>query len=240
MADIFRFKQFSISQKRSAMKVGTDGVLLGAWTDLSHRPESILDVGAGTGLIALMLAQRSVAPVIDAVEIDADAYEEAVENFENSPWGDRLFCYHADFRTFYREIEEVYDLIISNPPYFEEPSSQEMMITQGRRRARFTSALSFQALFEGVGKLLAPNGKWALIAPRSAENSILQKGTEHHLYLQRRLRVRGRESTPVKRSLLLFGWEKESFREAELILEITRHRYTQEYQALTKDFYLDV
>ena len=120
MSKPFRFKQFTIHQDKTAMKVGTDGVLLGAWTSVESNPFSILDIGAGTGLIALQLAQRSHAEVIDALEIDDNAYEQAVENFENSPWSDRLFCYHAGLDEFVDEIEDKYDLIVSNPPFYTE------------------------------------------------------------------------------------------------------------------------
>jgi len=100
------------------MKIGTDAVLLGAWVPLTHTELKVLDIGAGTGVLSLQIAQRSIADTIDAVEIDPDAFEECVTNFENSPWGDRLFCYHAGFVEFYSEMEETYDLIISNPPFF--------------------------------------------------------------------------------------------------------------------------
>ncbi len=114
----FHFKQFTIQQDKTAMKVGTDGVLLGAWVKIETEVCSILDVGSGTGLIALMLAQRSNAEVIDAVELNADAYIQTVENFEASDWGDRLFCYHASLQEFADEIDDKYDLIISNPPFY--------------------------------------------------------------------------------------------------------------------------
>ena len=116
----FKFKQFKVSQNKCAMKIGTDGVLLGAWSSIENNPFSILDIGAGTGIISLMLAQRCNAELIDAIEIDDSAYEECVENFEQSPWGDRLFCYHASLEEFVNEIEDKYDLIISNPPFYSE------------------------------------------------------------------------------------------------------------------------
>ena len=103
---IFKFKAFEVAQDRCAMKIGTDGVLLGAWAPLAHLPESILDIGTGTGVIALMLAQRSEAMTIDALELDDHAYEQAMENFETSPWGDRLFCYHAHLYEFAAEMDE--------------------------------------------------------------------------------------------------------------------------------------
>ena len=106
----FRFKQFTIGQDRCAMKIGTDGVLLGAWTSVNSQPFSVLDIGAGTGILSLMMAQRSSAQQIEAIEIDTDAYEQCVENFENSPWSDRLFCYHASLLEFHEEIEDKFDL----------------------------------------------------------------------------------------------------------------------------------
>lgn len=124
---VFKFKEFSIQQSRSAMKISTDGILLGAWTPIYHNPVNILDIGAGTGLISLMLAQRSNAEAIDAIEIDDDAYEECVENFERSPWSDRLFCYHASFLEFVAEIDDQFDLIVSNPPFFANAVNQEML-----------------------------------------------------------------------------------------------------------------
>ncbi|HSI71021.1 MAG TPA: methyltransferase, partial [Gillisia sp.] len=134
------------------MKIGTDGVLLGAWTRVDDSVASILDIGAGTGVIALMLAQRSYADLIDALEIDEDAYEQAVDNFENSPWGDRLFCYHAAFDEFVEEMqEEKYDLIVSNPPFF---NSEAVSAATNRETARFQEALPFEELLAGVAQLL--------------------------------------------------------------------------------------
>ena len=124
----FQFKQFKVNQDRCAMKVGTDGVLLGAWVDINTNTKSILDIGTGTGIIALMAAQRSNVQTIDALEIDDEAYEQAVDNFENSDWGDRLFCYHASFQEFVSEIDEQYDLLISNPPFcllYTSPSPRD-------------------------------------------------------------------------------------------------------------------
>ena len=125
MSKPFRFKQFSVAQDHCAMKIGTDAVLLGAWTNLDSQPNSILDIGAGTGILALMMAQRSGAELIDAIEIDDAAYEQCVGNFEASDWGDRLFCYHASLDEFTEEIEDQYDLIISNPPFYTDTFKTE-------------------------------------------------------------------------------------------------------------------
>ena len=108
----FKFKDFSVNQDKCAMKIGTDSVLLGAWTSIKNNPFSVLDIGSGTGVLSLMIAQRSTSETIEALEIDTDAYEQCSENFENSPWADRLFCYHASLLEFVEETEDEYDLII--------------------------------------------------------------------------------------------------------------------------------
>lgn len=217
------------------MKVGTDGVLLGAWTSLSHRPGTILDIGAGTGLIALMLAQRSGAETIDAVEAEGAAFEECVENFEASPWGDRLFCYHAGFADFAGEIEDNYDLIVSNPPYFE---SQAGGADPARDRARQLASLPFDVLLDGVGKLLAPAGRFSAILPFAAEVAFLNEAGSAGLYPSRITRVKGNPKAPVKRSLLEFSREAGPCEQNTLTIERARHQYTPEYTALTRDFYL--
>ena len=157
---MFQFKQFTIEQDKCAMKIGTDGVLLGAWTSIETEPFAILDIGAGTGILSLMLAQRCYAGIIDAIEIDDDAYEQCVENFEASPWADRLFCYHASLEEFADEIEDKYDLILSNPPFFSEDYKTE---SEQRDLARFSDAMPFEHLIESVSKLLSEDGVFALL-----------------------------------------------------------------------------
>ena len=175
----FTFKQFSVQQDKTAMKVGTDGVLLGAWTPIHHNPFSILDVGSGTGIIALMLAQRTHAQQIDALEIDEDAYEQAVENFENSPWGDRLFCFHAGLDEFIEEPEDEYDLIVSNPPFYAEDYKTE---NEQRDLARFQDAMPFEELVEAADLLLSENGVFALIIPFKEEENFIALAKESELY----------------------------------------------------------
>ena len=234
---LFQFKQFSMAQDRCAMKIGTDGVLLGAWASLEHQPDSILDIGTGTGLIALMLAQRSPAPLIDALEIDDDAYEQAVENFENSDWGDRLFCYHAAFDEFVEEMqdEEKYDLIVSNPPFYAEDFTSEN--TQ-RNQARFAEALPFQELLAGTSKLLSKEGIFSCIIPYREEENFLQLAENSCLFPRKITRVRGNTKSELKRSLINLGFSKEEPSYDELILEISRHNYTEEYKQLVSEFYL--
>ncbi|MFC3335233.1 tRNA1(Val) (adenine(37)-N6)-methyltransferase [Flavobacterium palustre] len=233
---MFQFKQFSIHQDRCAMKVGTDGVLLGSWTPINHNPFSILDIGAGTGIIALMLAQRSHAEQIDALEIDEDAYEQAVENFENSPWGDRLFCFHAGLDEFVEEPEDEYDLIVSNPPFYAEDYKSN---SEQRDLARFQDAMPFEELIEAAALLLSENGIFSVIIPHKEEENFLALANEFELYPIKITRVKGTPTSEIKRSLLAFTRNEVSTIEIdELVIETARHQYTAEYIELTKDFYL--
>lgn len=219
------------------MKIGTDGVLLGAWTSIEHQPFSILDIGTGTGVLALMLAQRSSAELIDALEIDENAYEQAVENFENSDWGDRLFCYHAAFDEFVEEMqdEEKYDLIVSNPPFYSADYSSG---DAKRDQARFAEALPFEELLEGISLLLSKSGKFSVIIPASEEEEFLEIALQFNLYPQRITRVKGTPDSPAKRSLLELSFLDTQPLEDELVIETDRHQYTLEYIELVKDFYL--
>ncbi|MEO5787771.1 MAG: tRNA1(Val) (adenine(37)-N6)-methyltransferase [Gelidibacter sp.] len=231
----FKFKQFAVNQDRCAMKIGTDSVLLGAWTDVDAHPYSILDIGAGTGVLALMLAQRSGAELIDAIEIDDDAYEQCVDNFETSPWGDRLFCYHAALDEFVDEIDDKYDLIISNPPFYIDTYKSN---SKQRDLARFTDAMPFRQLIESVSKLLSENGRFSVIVPISEEKEIIVLASKEHLFPNRILRVKGAPHTEIKRSLIEFSFQETSIIPKELIIETARHQYTDDYIELTKDFYL--
>lgn len=218
------------------MKVGTDGVLLGAWTPIEHNPYSILDIGAGTGLIALMLAQRSFAEQIDALEIDEEAYEQATDNFENSPWNDRLFCFHAGLDEFVEEPEDEYDLIVSNPPFYSEDYKTD---NEQRDLARFTDALPFEDLIEAADLLLSEKGIFAVIIPFKEEEKFINLAEECELYPTKITRVKGTPTTEIKRSLLAFSRTKlANFLIDELVIETARHQYTPEYIELTKEFYL--
>lgn len=235
---VFQFKQFSIQQDKCAMKVGTDGVLLGAWAPVDNNPESILDIGAGTGVIALMLAQRSNAEQIDAIEIDDEAYEQCVDNFENSPWGDRLFCYHAGLDEFTDEIEdEEYDLIVSNPPFYTDEYTSG---NEQRDTARFEAAMPFEELAEAASLLLnSDKGVFCIILPNKEETAFIEIANTYELYPFKITRVKGTPQTEIKRTLLAF--KKEVTQNPvidELTIETARHIYTPEYIALTKDFYL--
>jgi tRNA1Val (adenine37-N6)-methyltransferase len=231
----FKFKQFTIYQDKCAMKIGTDGVLLGAWTSIEHNPNSILDIGTGTGVIALQLAQRSEAGLIDALEIDENAYEQAVENFESSPWNDRLFCYHISLNEFTNEVDDKYDLITSNPPFYNDDFESK---SKARNTARFTSALSFESLLVSVSKLLSESGIFSVIIPFKEEIDFIALAKKYDLFVSKICRIKGSQTSAIKRSLLEFSFQKREQEINLLIIENQRHHYTAEYQDLVKDFYL--
>lgn len=234
MSKPFQFKEFTIEQDQCAMKIGTDGVLLGAWATVKNE-FSILDLGTGTGVISLMLAQRSNAEVIEAVEIDAPAFEQAMSNFENSDWSDRLFCYHASLQEFVEEIDDKYELIISNPPFYTDANPSE---NKERSTARFEDAMPFTHLTNAVSKLLDPNGIFAVIIPFKEEVKFIGLAKENNLFLNRVCRVKGTETSPIKRSLLEFSFTETTIAEENLTIEIERHVYTDDYKKLVQDFYL--
>ncbi|CAM1373403.1 tRNA1(Val) (adenine(37)-N6)-methyltransferase [Tenacibaculum xiamenense] len=234
----FTFKEFTVHQDKTAMKIGTDAVLLGAWCDLKNYPDTILDIGSGTGIISLMLAQRCNASTIEAIEIDEMAYEQSVENFERSDWGDRLFCYHGDFNELIEEIqeeEETYDLIITNPPFYTDHYKSE---DESRNKARFSESLPFNNLIEGTSKILSDNGIFAVIIPFKEEQHFVSLANKHNLILKRVCHVKGNANSDIKRSLLEFSFQDTTPVKEELIIEKERHQYTDAYINLTKDFYL--
>ena len=233
---MFQFKQFNINQERCAMKIGTDAVLLGAWCPINNNPFSILDIGAGTGILSLMLAQRSNAQQIDAIEIEENAYEQCVENFEASHWGDRLFCYHASLNDFINEPEDQYDIIISNPPFYSEDYKTD---NSQRDLARFQDALPFEELVKATTLLLSENGIFTVIIPFKEENRLLNLCAQAELFPIKMTRVKGTPTGPIIRSLIAFKrYELPVLSANELVIESSRHVYTEAYTKLTRDFYL--
>ena len=218
------------------MKVGTDGVLLGAWCSLESLPKTILDIGTGTGIISLMLAQRSSAITIDGVEVDPSAYMQTVDNFENSDWSDRLYCYNTSFQKFVDDTnKETYDLIVSNPPFYTEDYITK---NSSRNKARFTSSLTFKELIGGISKILSKSGFFSTIIPFKEETTFICLAEQHSLHLNKICRVQGNNNSDIKRSLMTFSFNKVKISETNLIIENSRHKYTKEYEELTNNFYL--
>ena len=228
----FTFKQFTIHHDRCAMKVGTDGVLLGAWTNVDSSSR-ILDIGTGTGLIALMLAQRNPEAFITAIDIDTEAVEQAHENILCSPWKNRVEVVRQDICTY--TPDTLFDTIVSNPPYFIDslkcPNNQ-------RNTARHTDTLDAEHLLSKVAELLIPNGRFSLILPADQINDLIRLATKHNLYPSRHTAVITRPGLAPKRTLIEFRKKKETLQTDELVIELERHVYSADYIALTKDFYL--
>lgn len=232
---LFRFKQFQIDQSKSAMKIGTDGVLLGAWTSVNSKPKTILDIGSGTGLIALMLAQRTASSIIKAIEIEEDAAAEAAANFKDSPWSDRLELIHANILNYTQKSIETFDLIVSNPPFFTAPFKAS---EDSRSTARDNNYLPYEDLFSCVDQLLNVTGSFSMVCPFEYRNKLFKLGLEQNLHIVQELQVKGTSTSSFKRILMRFEKTKSSLLTEELILEESRHQRTSEHQQLVKDFYL--
>ncbi|WP_313376202.1 methyltransferase [Chishuiella sp.] len=229
----FKFKQFDIFQDKTAMKVGTDGVLLGSWTSI-YNGKRILDIGTGTGLVALMLAQRFSEVEIDAIEIDKSAYLQASENFENSIFKERLNIYNTPIQD-YNSIKK-YDLVVSNPPFF---NVNDLVDFDTRKQARQQTTLTFAELLNKTACLLSENGFASFIIPYDQREIFVDIALKNSLHLSKILYIRGNQNSLLKRVLLEFSFiTKEKIEESELIIEIDRHQYTDDYINLTKDFYL--
>ena len=238
----FQFKQFYLRHDRCAMKVGTDGVLLGAWTPVpiadGTQVVRILDVGTGCGLIARMLMQRCPEAEVEGIDINEAAVEQACENgvrafqarlqewkMENGKWTNDKW-----------QNGKLYDLVVSNPPYFRNSLKNP---DAGRQLARHTDSLSYEELFLHSRRLLAPNGQLALILPAETEAEVIELATQHSLYCTRMTRVYGRAGKAAKRILLLFGPEKTNVPETDtLVLESADGGRSPQYSALAQEFYL--
>ena len=226
----FRFRQFEVFHDRCAMKVGTDGVLLGAWVQPGNA-RRILDVGAGSGLVALILAQHSMAEVV-GVEFDAAAAKQAAENVRNAPWPERIHIVHADFRTY---TEESFDLIVSNPPYFQKALQAPAAM---RNQARHDVTLSYQELIVKAEALLSAEGRFAVVLPIDAAHEFEDLCWESRLYLSRCCEVATIEGQAPKRILLEFSRLRCETERTTLALAVKGNARTDAYSALTSDLYL--
>ncbi len=230
----FTFKQFHINHSRCAMKVGTDGTLIGAWASIP--PEGrILDIGTGTGLIAIMAAQRSSTAQISAIDIDEDCIVQARENVAASPWAERIEVVHSALQEF--APAHKFDCIISNPPYFID---SQLSPDAARSTARHTASLPFDKLVEGVKRLLAEDGHFSLILPPT-EMERFRSAARGVLFTVRECQVWSTPTSGVKRIIAeLQATPPEELPTSEKIIieESGRHQYSDEYKTLTQDFYL--
>jgi len=227
----FQFKQFCVNHNRCAMKVGTDGVLIGAWSEIRNA-KSILDVGAGSGLVSLMLAQRS-DDHITGIELDDSAANQAIENVSASPWSHRISIICGDFLHYHTDLR--FDLIVSNPPFFE----QSLLPPDAKRTsARHTETLSYETLLQKSVELLALSGRISLIVPADKEFYITNLAKKIDLHPTRICYVLPTPDTLPKRLLIEFSLEERPVQTSQLIIETSRHHYSEEYIALTKHFYL--
>jgi tRNA1Val (adenine37-N6)-methyltransferase len=229
--DYFAFKQFTIYQDKTAMKVSTDSVLLGAWAE-PQEASTILDIGTGTGLLALMMAQKSDS-VITAIELNEDAFEQAMGNFERSNWKDRITVFHENIFDF--KDEEKFDFIICNPPYFTNSlKSQE----EGRTVARHNDGIPFDKLLKKISELLSEEGKFCIIIPAEAEREFSPQAYFNNLLPQRICRVKSKPGQSDKRVMMELGFHKRFHSVEEITIHDIDGNYTEYYRELTQDFYL--
>lgn len=229
----FHFKQFSIHHDLCAMKVGTDSVLLGAWANC-EKACTILDVGTGSGILALMAAQRNPSAQITAIEIDPSAVEQARINISQSPWANRIEIQQADVRNW--QSDAMFDCILCNPPFY---SNGLLSPTAQRNQARQTACLSFADLIQACAPRLTENGTFHVIIPAESCDEFSQLCWENNLHALRKVWVHTKENKPSKRVLLSFSRAQCSYPMGEkLILKDCNNEATEEYQKLTGDFYL--
>jgi len=212
------------------MKVGTDAVLLGCWGSC-EKASNILDIGCGTGLITLMLAQRNLSSNVTGIEIDKIASQEAQLNISNSDWEERIEIKHTSLQQFTPKLK--FDLIVSNPPFFPQNKSQ-----QSRDIARHTNTLSFEDLIDNAAKMLEEKGIFSVIIPKNSEEYFCKIAAIHKLYCNRVCNVKGNEASQVKRVIMEFSFIKTVVLTEYLTIERSRHNYMDKYIQLCKDFYL--
>lgn len=231
----FRFKQFTVWHDQCAMKVGTDGVLLGAWANADNS-STLLDIGTGSGLIALMLAQRYPQMHIQCIDIDKAATIQAADNFSKSDWSTRLQAIHISLEQFASACTMPFDVIVSNPPYFQQSLHSP---DEQRTTARHTTQLTYDSLLHHSRQLLSEDGSLHLILPVAEAESLLENLPKHKLFCHRKTYVHPTPEAPPKRLLITLKKKSGDIQQNSLVIESgIRHHYTQEYIQLTRDFYL--
>ena len=237
-SSIFKFKAFAIEQEEVAMKIGTDGVLLGAWAEIPERAKNILDIGTGTGLLSLQAAQRTLGSAqILGLDIDRSAVKTATANFKNSSWSSCLKAKEWDITVESKTLSaENFDCILCNPPFFD---GGPVGPKKERNMARLASYMSWPVLFNRIASLLSDKGVANLILPFESFEKARKLAQDNSLFLKRYRLVKGHKDAPVKRVLIGLSREKsEVIKEEELIIEVARHQYTKAYYNLVQPFYL--
>ncbi len=230
----FQFKEFKINQDKTAMKVGVDGVLLGA---VSHfnQSHSILDVGTGTGLLSFMAVQRTNA-FITALEIDKNAFMQCRENIKLNHFENRITVLNTSFQEFSKSSKQKFDFIISNPPFFENSAKSEY---QSKNTARHSKMLPKFDLVNGVSQLLNPDGKFSVILPYEFEESFEKLCNDFNLFSDYKLIIYPKENKKPNRIILEFSFKKYAVKTEKIVIrENDTNQYTKTYKELTKDFYL--
>ena len=230
----FQFKQFTVYHDKCAMKVGTDGALLGAWAPVAGAA-NLLDIGTGSGLIALMLAQRCPDARITGVDIDGPATEQARENVAASPWKDRIRIVRQDVREWAEREGEKYDALVANPPYFVEKVACP---DAARHAARHTDGLSFDELLKAAVALMAETGTFSVVLPSTAVPEFIAAASRHRLYLCHQTWVHTKPTKPAKRALMTFVRRPAATRIDQLSLEVETGVFSPEFVALLQPFYL--
>ncbi len=228
---MFQFKQFTIHQDQCAMKVSTDACILGAWVDVAQA-ENILDIGSGTGLLSLMMAQRTNAR-IDAVELDLPAFEQAQGNIAESKWSDRIGVFHGKVQDFSPDTK--YDYIVSNPPFYQNHLKSEKV---QKNQAHHTETLSFEELLDSVLRLRTTSGKFAVLLPAYEAKVLESLAINKGLLPQKKLTVRHREGAKILRVIVEYGSEPEILENTELLIKDAQEQYTGQFSALLKEYYL--
>jgi tRNA1Val (adenine37-N6)-methyltransferase len=232
--DYFSFRQFTVRQDKAAFKVGTDGVLLGACADISGA-ESILDIGTGTGLVAIMAAQRSDASIV-AIEPDNDSFEQAFQNVVSCKWADRIRVLRSDLATFSEEYEQKFDSILTNPPYFRDSLRNP---DEKKSSARHAFSLSSDDILKGSSKMLTTEGNLQLILPYEEGTLFIAQASGYGFFCNRIIKVKPNPTGKVIRLIMKFERSKKPVHEKFLTIETgVRRHYTEEYRELTKEFYL--
>ena len=228
----FKFKQFSIEQNNAAMKIGTDGILLGAWTNV-NKAKQILDIGCGTGVIGIMQAQKNCEAIIDLVEIDKSACIDANINISNCPWHNRINIFEGALEKY--NTKKRYDVIISNPPFFNNSLKAE---NSSRTLARHSISLNYKQIILFSNKNLNNNGNLSLILPHNQADECISFSNKNNLFLSRICNVKAKETKDAHRILLEFSKKEKNLIKDTIIIETQlRHNYTNQYKKLTNNFY---